>query len=134
MKTIPQITSAEPRIRMPGLAQRLAEEVEDAAVEDVAEGLAAEADDLAETGDPVPRVRRASRCLAARRSLRTAKLPSPAVRAQPAARAQPPIGALGLAPQKIWEPIMPIRCTSTMFKIIDLAVAWPTPTGPPEAV
>ena len=29
---------------------------------------------------------------------------------------------------------MPIRCTSTMFKIIDLAVAWPTPTGPPEAV
>ena len=46
----------------------------------------------------------------------------------------PPIGALGFAPQKIWEPIMPIRCTSTMFKIIDFAVAWPTPTGPPEAV
>ena len=28
---------------------------------------------------------------------------------------------------------MPIRCTSTMLRIIDLAVAWPTPTGPPEA-
>ena len=51
-----------------------------------------------------------------------------------AAAAHPPIGARGLAPQKIWEPIIPIRCTSTMFKIIDLAVAWPTPTGPPEAV
>ena len=50
------------------------------------------------------------------------------------AAAQPPIGALGFAPQKIWEPIIPIRCTSTMFRIIDLAVAWPTPTGPPEAV
>ena len=34
----------------------------------------------------------------------------------------PPIGARGFAPQKICEPIMPIRCTSTMFKIIDLAV------------
>src|SRR6185503_18467477 len=38
----------------PGLAQGLAEEVEHAAVEDVAEGLAAEADDVAERGDPVP--------------------------------------------------------------------------------
>ena len=50
------------------------------------------------------------------------------------AAAHPPIGARGFAPQKICEPIIPIRCTSTMFRIIDLAVAWPTPTGPPEAV
>jgi hypothetical protein len=46
----------------------------------------------------------------------------------------PPMGALGLRPQKICDPIMPIRCTSTMFRIIDFAVALPTPTGPPEAV
>jgi hypothetical protein len=46
----------------------------------------------------------------------------------------PPIGARGLAPQKICDPIIPIRCTRTMFRIIDLAVALPTPTGPPEAV
>ncbi len=46
----------------------------------------------------------------------------------------PPIGALGFAPQNTCEPIIPIRCTSTMFKIIDFAVACPTPTGPPEAV
>ena len=38
-----------------GLAQGLAEEAEDAAVEDVAEGQAAELDDVAEGGDPVPR-------------------------------------------------------------------------------
>jgi hypothetical protein len=46
----------------------------------------------------------------------------------------PPIGALGLAPQNTCEPSIPIRWTSTMLRIIDLAVAWPTPTGPPEAV
>jgi hypothetical protein len=55
-------------------------------------------------------------------------------RSGPVATGQPPIGARGLAPQKIWEPIIPIRCTNTMLRIIDLAVAWPTPTGPPEAV
>src|SRR4029078_6771459 len=38
-----------------GLPQCLPEEVEDPAVEDVAEDLAGEADDVAETGDPVPR-------------------------------------------------------------------------------
>ena len=47
---------------------------------------------------------------------------------------QPPIGALGFAPQKIWVPSMPIRCTSTMFSTIDFAVAVPTPTGPPDAL
>ena len=41
----------------PGLAQGLAEEAEHAPVEDVAEGLAAELDDVAERGDPVPRDR-----------------------------------------------------------------------------
>ena len=46
----------------------------------------------------------------------------------------PPIGALGLAPQKTRVPIIPMMCTKTMFKTIDLAVAVPTPTGPPEAV
>jgi hypothetical protein len=35
----------------------------------------------------------------------------------------PPIGALGFAPQKTWLPSIPIRCTSTMFRIIDFAVA-----------
>ena len=35
----------------------------------------------------------------------------------------PPIGARGFAPQNSCEPIIPIRCTSTMFRIIDLAVA-----------
>jgi hypothetical protein len=47
---------------------------------------------------------------------------------------QPPIGALGLPPQKIAVPTIPIRCTITMLSTIDLAVAVPTPTGPPEAV
>src|SRR5690348_7236513 len=46
----------------------------------------------------------------------------------------PPMGARGLAPQKIWVPSMPMRCTSTMFRTIDLAVAVPTPTGPPDAL
>ena len=31
-------------------------------------------------------------------------------------------------------PSIPMRCTSTMFKTIDLAVAVPTPTGPPPAL
>ena len=47
---------------------------------------------------------------------------------------QPPIGARGLAPQKTWVKIIPIRCTSTRLTTIDLAVAVPTPTGPPEAL
>ena len=47
---------------------------------------------------------------------------------------QPPIGALGLAPQKTTVPSMPRMWTATMLKTIDLAVAVPTPTGPPEAV
>ena len=46
----------------------------------------------------------------------------------------PPIGARGLAPQKTWVPSIPMRCTSTMFTTIDLAVAVPTPTGPPPAL
>src|SRR5262245_40665778 len=46
----------------------------------------------------------------------------------------PPMGARGLAPQKICVPSIPIRCTSTMFSTIDFAVAVPTPTGPPDAV
>ena len=50
------------------------------------------------------------------------------------AHAQPPIGARALAPQKICVPSMPIMCTSTMFSTIDLAVALPTPTGPPLAL
>jgi hypothetical protein len=45
----------------------------------------------------------------------------------------PPIGARGLAPQKSWVPSMPMRCTSTMLRTIDFAVARPTPTGPPPA-
>ena len=46
----------------------------------------------------------------------------------------PPIGARGLAPQNTCEPSIPIRWTNTMLMIIDLAVAFPTPTGPPVAV
>ena len=48
--------------------------------------------------------------------------------------AQPPIGARGFAPQKTCVPSMPIMCTSTMLSTIDLAVAVPTPTGPPLAL
>src|SRR5436305_6046996 len=47
---------------------------------------------------------------------------------------QPPIGARGLAPQKIWVQIIPIRCMATILSTIDFAVAAPTPTGPPPAV
>src|SRR2546423_9391556 len=47
---------------------------------------------------------------------------------------QPPIGALGFAPQKIWVPSIPTRWTITVLSTIDLAVAVPTPTGPPPAV
>ena len=47
---------------------------------------------------------------------------------------QPPIGARGFAPQNTSVPIIPIRCTKTMLRTIDFAVAVPTPTGPPEAV
>ena len=42
---------------------------------------------------------------------------------RPALLAHPPIGALGLAPQKTRVPIIPMMCTKTMFKTIDLAVA-----------
>ena len=48
--------------------------------------------------------------------------------------AHPPIGARGLPPQKICVPSIPIMCTRTMLRTIDLAVALPTPTGPPLAV
>src|SRR5437764_11565444 len=50
-----------------------------------------------------------------------------------AAAAQPPIGARGFAPQKTCVPIIPINVTITMLSTIDLAVAVPTPTGPPLA-
>ena len=47
MKTRPQITIVEPRIRIAGLAQRLAEELEDPARVDEAHHPAAEAGDVA---------------------------------------------------------------------------------------
>ena len=47
---------------------------------------------------------------------------------------QPPIGARGLAPQNSCVPSMPMMCTETRLTTIDLAVATPTPTGPPLAV
>ena len=47
---------------------------------------------------------------------------------------QPPIGARGLAPQKICVPTIPMTCTSTRLSTIDFAVALPTPTGPPPAL
>ncbi len=37
-----------------------------------------------------------------------------------------------ILPQKTWVPSIPIRCTSTVLSTIDLAVAVPTPTGPPR--
>ena len=46
----------------------------------------------------------------------------------------PPIGAFGLKPQNTCVPSMPTRCTPTVLKTIDFAVAVPTPTGPPDAV
>ena len=46
----------------------------------------------------------------------------------------PPIGARGFAPQNSCVPSIPMRCTSTMFRTMDLAVAVPTPTGPPLAL
>ena len=46
----------------------------------------------------------------------------------------PPIGVRGLVPQNTCVPSIPIIVTSTRFSTIDLAVALPTPTGPPEAV
>ncbi len=46
----------------------------------------------------------------------------------------PPIGARGFAPQKTWVPSIPMRCTRMMLSTIDLAVAVPTPTGPPLAL
>ena len=47
---------------------------------------------------------------------------------------QPPIGARGFAPQNSCVPSIPMMCTETMLTTIDLAVAVPTPTGPPLAV
>ena len=55
MKTRPQMTIVEETIRMPALAQRLAEEAQDAQAVDVAEDAAAELRDLAERGEPVLR-------------------------------------------------------------------------------
>ena len=55
MKTRPQMTSVEERMRMPGLAQRLAEEAEDAQAVDLAQDAPAELRDLAEVRDPVAR-------------------------------------------------------------------------------
>jgi len=49
-------------------------------------------------------------------------------------KVQPPIGALGVEPQKITVPSMPMMWTRMMLTAIDCAVAVPTPTGPPEAV
>ena len=46
----------------------------------------------------------------------------------------PPIGARGLAPQKTRVPSIPMMWTKTILRTMDLAVAVPTPTGPPEAV
>ena len=61
MKTKAQMIRAEPKIRMPGLAQPLAEELEDPAGVDLAGDLDAEAGDLAEGVEPAARGRRASR-------------------------------------------------------------------------
>ena len=47
---------------------------------------------------------------------------------------QPPSGARGLEPQKICVPNIPMMWTITVLSTIDLAVAAPTPTGPPLAV
>ena len=60
-----------------------------------------------------------------------AELPGPT---RPPSARQPPIGARGFEPQKTTVPSMPMMWTRTMLKTIDLAVAVPTPTGPPEAV
>ena len=46
----------------------------------------------------------------------------------------PPIGARGLPPQNTCVPNIPMRLTRTRFSAIDLAVALPTPTGPPLAL
>ena len=64
------------------------------------------------------------------------RLPRPCspIRSGPSDTTHPPIGARGFAPQKTCVPSIPTRCTSTMLSTIDLAVAVPTPTGPPLAV
>src|SRR3954469_18875427 len=46
-------------------------------------------------------------------------------------RGHPPMGARGFAPQKSCVPSAPMRWTRTRLRTIDLAVAVPTPTGPP---
>ena len=123
MNTIPQITSAEPRIRIPAWRSVSPKKWKTRPLK-----MSPNARPLNLTMSP--RLAIQSRGMSSQPPVRSH---GGASRARGHA-AHPPIGALGLAPQKIWEPIMPIRCTSTMFKIIDLAVAWPTPTGPPEAV
>ena len=55
MKTKAQMISAEPRIRMPGLAQALAEEAKRPARVDEAGDAGAEAGDLAEGVEPAAR-------------------------------------------------------------------------------
>ena len=45
-----------------------------------------------------------------------------------------PMGALGERPQNSWVPSRPMMWINTMLRIIERAVARPTPTGPPLAV
>ena len=54
MKTIPQITSAEPRIRMPAWRRASPKKWNTRPLKTSPNVRAAEADDVAETGDPVP--------------------------------------------------------------------------------
>ena len=54
MKTRPQITIVEPRIRIPAWRSASPKNVEDAAGVDEPHDPAAEAGDLAERGEPVP--------------------------------------------------------------------------------
>ena len=61
-------------------------------------------------------------------------LARPADRARFGHVAQPPIGARGLAPQKICVPSIPMTCTSTRFSTIDLAVARAHADGPTAGV
>src|SRR3954451_14221561 len=68
-----------------------------------------------------------------------ARRPSPRVwrsasTCSPAPFPHPPIGALGFAPQKTRVPNIEMTWTRTMLSTIDVAVAVPTPTGPPDAV
>jgi hypothetical protein len=127
MNTIPQITSAEPKIKIPAWRRASPKNLNTRPLK------------MSPKASPQKRMMSPSE---ASQSFGTESQPTPGEAERVAGRAAscespggyPPMGALGFAPQKTWLPIMPIRCTSTMFKIIDLAVACPTPTGPPEAV